>query len=312
VKAIPRNRALGELFAATLFWGFGYVATVWAIEIVTAVELTFLRFLVGGLFALFFVRSFRMDPERFFRLLRLSFWPGLFMAIFLTTQTVGLKYTTAVNSTFITSLYVVITPFFEWAFLKQRSHPIFLAYAALSLLGVGFIVQSSFEAQWSPLSWIGDGLTLVTAIFCAAHLIYVGQVWSKIQRPFLFNALQSFWAGLFLLPLLIGEIWMNGGSALSGLFATGSQVSFKAAFGFFSLVFGSTVLAFFLQIRAQSVLSPSLTSLVCLLESPLALIFALLLLSQPFGLWSFIGAVLIFASAVGATWSDSKIRASGE
>ncbi|MAV91034.1 MAG: hypothetical protein CL676_06405 [Bdellovibrionaceae bacterium] len=310
MKALPRNQAVFELILAALFWGFGYVATVWALDMVTAIELTFLRFLFGGFFTLFFVRSFHMDPKRFWRLVRLSFWPGLFMALLLTSQTVGLKYTTAVNSTFITSLYVVITPFFQWGFLKQRSHPVFFLYAFLSMAGVYLILQGSFHAPASSLSWFGDLLTLVTALFSAAHLVYVGKIWRDIQRPFLFNSLQSLWAGLMLLPLLFAEGWISPGpeGAASLIQGTG-QVSLKAMVGFLSLVFGSTVISFFLQLRAQSVLSPSLTSLLCLLESPLALIFAIFLLSQPLTLWALGGAGLIFISAVGATWSESRAMA---
>ena len=311
MKALPARRALVELFLATIFWGFGYIATVWALEMASALEITFLRFFLGGLFGLFFVRSFALRSEAFFKLLRLSFWPGFFMATLLLSQTWGLEYTTAVNSTFITSLYVVITPFLEWAVLKKRSPVIFFAYACVSLVGVGLILRGSAQSELllGGKALVGDLLTLITACFSAAHLVSIGRIWREIERPFLFNAAQSLWAALLLFPFLIAQIFFAGPHSV-GLFAGVSKVSIEAVIGLLSLIFGSTMLAFFLQLRAQSVLSPSLTSLVCLLESPLALAFALIFLHQPLSSWALLGAVLIFISAVGASLTESWLKRS--
>ncbi len=309
MKALPHNQAVFELTFATLFWGFGYIATVWALEMASATEITFLRFFLGGLFGLVLVKSFRLSFDLFKHLMRLSFWPGLFMAILLLSQTWGLKYTTAVNSTFITALYVVITPLFEWLFLSRKSHPLFVFYALLSLLGLSFILSGSLQFGLTPLSWVGDLLTLLTAIFSAAHLVYIGQIWDKIHRPFLFNALQSLWAAVLIFPWLVIETLMSSEHSIH-LLTMNSDFSMKGAFGLLALIFGSTVLAFFLQLRAQSVLSPSLTSIICLLESPIALIFALLLLSQPQGVWAYIGAGVIFLSAFAATVTESRMKKS--
>lgn len=306
MQSIPQKRAVIELLLATLFWGFGYVATVWALEMASAIEVTFLRFLLGGLFSLLLVRSFRVPRENLKKLLRLSFYPGLFMALLLFSQTVGLNYTTAVNSTFITALYVVITPLLEWVIFRKSNHPIFIFYAVVSLFGVAFILKGSF--QLSEDSWIGDLLTLVTAFFSAAHLVYVGQVWHKIQRPFLFNGLQSLWAATLLLPHLLFDLIYNPMNLEIGLFTRNSQISIEAVVGLLSLIFGSTMLAFYLQLRAQSVLSPSLTSLVCLLESPMGLLFSLLLLSQPLGPWALLGAGVIFVSAFAANFTESRFK----
>jgi drug/metabolite transporter (DMT)-like permease len=306
--ALSRNRAVFELLFATLFWGFGYIATIWALEMASAIEVTFFRFFLGGLFSLFLVRSFQVSWDGLKSLLVLSFWPGLFMALLLFSQTWGLNYTTAVNSTFITALYVVITPLLEWAVLKRKSHPLFILYALVSLGGVALILQGSLSFGLSSKSWMGDLLTLITALFSAAHLVYVGQIWRKIKKPFLFNALQALWAAVLLLPVLVYDLVFNLDPEQVGLFTRTSQVSIESVIGFMSLIFGSTILAFYLQLRAQSVLSPSLTSLICLLESPMALLFALALLSQPVGGYALIGAVVIFISAVGATLTESRMK----
>jgi drug/metabolite transporter (DMT)-like permease len=71
-----------------------------------------------------------------------------------------------------------------------------------------------------------------------------------------------------------------------------------------ALGLGSTVIAFYLQIRGQARLSPTVGSILCLLESPFAMIFAILLLSQmPTGL-EYIGAAFIFIAAAGASLKE--------
>jgi drug/metabolite transporter (DMT)-like permease len=59
--------------------------------------------------------------------------------------------------------------------------------------------------------------------------------------------------------------------------------------------------AFFLQIKAQKVLSPSLSSIIFLLESPFASLFAFLLLGDRMTPLQALGGVMIFVAAFTAT-----------
>ncbi len=76
---------------------------------------------------------------------------------------------------------------------------------------------------------------------------------------------------------------------------------FKSIIGIFAVTIGSTLIAFALQIKAQRVLPATTASLFFLFESPFAIFFAMLLLSESVTLWQSVGAVLIFSSALGAT-----------
>jgi drug/metabolite transporter (DMT)-like permease len=82
-----------------------------------------------------------------------------------------------------------------------------------------------------------------------------------------------------------------------------------AIIGLLSLTFGSTLIAFALQVRAQRVLSPSIASLIFLLESPFALIFAIYFLNESMTDLQATGALLIFFSAVGATLAERRPKA---
>lgn len=307
MKTLRGPQAVSELLFATLFWGFGYVATVWSLDLLSPLGISFYRFFIASIFGLFVIStgllSNRLSKLEYLRLAKLSMWPGLFLAVLLVSQTWGLKYTTAINSSFITAMYVVFTPIVEWIILRQKVHWSFLIFLGLSLCGVYLILAGPL--QFSESSWIGDLLTLICALFSAFHIVYVGLVWNKIQRPFLFHSLQSLWAAAFILPLFLIEVYLRTDPNILGFSPSGDLRSWLSLI---SLVLGSTVLAFFLQIRAQSILSPSLTSLICLVESPLALIFALLLLGESIGWLSGMGAVLIFFSALGASMAEAYVK----
>jgi drug/metabolite transporter (DMT)-like permease len=66
------------------------------------------------------------------------------------------------------------------------------------------------------------------------------------------------------------------------------------------------LIAFYLQVRAQKQLSATVSSLMFLLESPFAMIFALILLGQGLTATESAGAFLIFMSAVFATFLETR------
>ncbi|MBO4272814.1 DMT family transporter [Microbispora triticiradicis] len=81
-------------------------------------------------------------------------------------QTIGLAYTTASNSGFITGLYIVFTPLMAALLLRQRVtrwSALCIATAALGLL-----LLSGYGGAFHPL---GDALTLASSLCFALHII---------------------------------------------------------------------------------------------------------------------------------------------
>jgi drug/metabolite transporter (DMT)-like permease len=68
--------------------------------------------------------------------------------------------------------------------------------------------------------------------------------------------------------------------------------------GLFSLTFGSTLIAFAFQVKAQKILSPSVVSLLFLLEAPFATFFGLLFLGEELRSDQWLGAALILSTSV--------------
>ncbi len=291
---MTKSRAVVELVFAGALWGFGFIATKWALDSYTVFEVLSYRFLlafVAGEIILFFITS---TKDRFFSLknilsdLKLSFWAGLLMALFIIPQTIGLQTTTATKSGFLTVLYILIVPLIQHQFLKVKM-PLKVYLAALiGLVGVALLVDLLKEKGLV----VGDAWTLICAVFAAFHILYIGRVARLSRSPFRFNNFQSFWCLLCLLPFLLAQesIQMRSSDSL-------------AIGGILFMALGSSLLAFTAQVRAQQVLSSTTASMLFLLESPFALLFGLLFLSETLNGLQLLGAFLIlFSSALVVRW----------
>jgi drug/metabolite transporter (DMT)-like permease len=290
---VRRAMASGELLTAAALWGFGFIATIWALTIFSPFEVTFLRFALAGLLIVYFM--FKASNRSLVRSYgRVAFLPALLLSVTLLFQTWGLAHTTPTKSGFITTLYVVFVPILESILAKSRLPWSLWACVGLALLGTALIVNIGVERLN-----VGDALTFVCAIAATFQIYWLGVVSPSIGRPFVFNLVQACWGALICAPILFFEPL---GAKL---------IQFKSWpplvwAGLLSLTFGSTVLAFFLQVRAQKHLSATVSSLIFLLESPFALIFAILLLEGSLSTKESIGAGLIFLSAAAATLIEAR------
>ncbi len=282
-------RAVAELVLASVFWGFGFVATVWSFDTLTPTGLTFYRFFLAFVIGLFFFK-----PKAQIEFIK-NHWiafcgGGLFLSAMLFMQTIGLQYTTPTKSGFITTLYVLIVPLLHMI-MHRKANPSMLFLAFIALLGTAMIVDYR-GGEFNP----GDLWTVAAAWAGAFHILWVDKYSKTVKSPFLFNHGQSAFASL------IFGAWL----LISGQPAFQGPWNDRALFSFISLALGSTLFAFALQIRAQKVLSPMVSSLLFLLESPMALMFSFMILDERLKQTQLIGAIVILTSAILAVWVEKK------
>jgi drug/metabolite transporter (DMT)-like permease len=281
------------MVVAASFWGFGFTATVWALEVLSAFQLTFLRFAIaGGVGAVYIMAR---KPEGAWKdNLRLTFWPAVFLLGTLTFQTWGMHYTTVAKSGFITTLYVVFVPLLEAAVSRRRLPWTLWACVAAALAGTVMIVGGKI----SDFNF-GDFLVFICAVLATLQIHILGIVSPRVTQPFIFNIVQSCWCALFMLPVLVLEpVHEKVANVLSW--------PPLAIAGVLILAFGSTIFAFYLQVRAQSKISTTVSSLLFLLESPFALLFAMLLLKEQLAPIQATGAAVIFLSAMFASLIEGR------
>lgn len=296
-------KPLIELLLAGALWGFGFPATVWALQALDAPAILFYRFmgaaLIGFLPLLIWTQTSRgqktLPLGKLWGLVRnearVAWKPGIWLFLTIAFQTFGLLTTTATKSAFITTLYVVMVPIIASITGQDRMKVLHWLWVFLALLGLALFQDLKIE-NWS----VGDSLTLCAAVAATFHILSIGKYAPQSKSPYLLNLWQMGWTGLFALFLLPiaprADVMM---------------LDSKGVFGMIALIFGSGLLAFYLQIRAQEKIAPNLASLLFLLESPFSALFAFWLLSERFSdlQWAG-GAVILVACAAAIITGTSK------
>lgn len=283
--------AFGELLFATMIWGFSFTAVVWILKAMDVFTMSIVRFGFAFVFSVLiaaFIPVLRRDLN--WRTFLLASGPGFFLGLTLIFQTWGLESTSVTNSGFLTTLYVVLIPLLETLVFRARPYPLHYLWVTVALVGTGLMVNFH-SAQLNR----GDIYTLMCAGFAAIQIIWIGKISKRINSAFVFNAFQCFWAlvaTLIFLPFYDRFYFY--------------PLDARAVFAIVLVTLGSTVLAFALQVKVQKVLSPALASLIFLLESPFAMLFAFWLLNEQMSFQKICGASLIFLAAVGATLTEHR------
>jgi drug/metabolite transporter (DMT)-like permease len=277
-----KKSLLGDLslFIVAIIWGGGFVAVKDALNSVTpfyimALRLTCAAILLG---LIFFKTIKKIDKQ--------DIIGGSIVGIFLFTgfaaQTIGLQYTTAGKQAFLTTVYVVIVPFFSWKIDKKKPDFYSIFSTFLALIGIGFLnIGDGLTLNMN----IGDWLTLICAFLFAAHIIAVSHYAKKVD-PIILSVVQMLFAGLVsLVCALIFEPKFAG-------------ISSGAFFSVFYLIVFSTMLAFLVQNVAQKYTHPNHVGIILCLESVFGAILSVLILKEIFTVYMIIGCVIIFVALI--------------
>ncbi|MBX3017768.1 MAG: DMT family transporter [Bdellovibrionaceae bacterium] len=289
-------KPLIELTVAGALWGFAFTATMWTLAGLDAPGILIYRFLGAAFFGLVPLFLFARTREGLWQKIkdegRIAWIPGIMLFATLALQTFGLLWTTATKSAFITTMYVIIVPIVSHFTRQDRTRPRHALWVFLALVGLALFQDLHWE-NWN----FGDTLTVGAAFAAMAHILVLAKYAPLSKSPYILNLWQLFWTGalaIFLIPL--GPRMDLG--ALNSL----------GIFGMVTLIFGSGLLAFYLQIRAQEKLPPNLVSLIFLLESPFSALFAFLLLGERFSGMQWAGGFLILAACAAAVISRESIK----
>lgn len=287
-----KMQAIGEILTADLFWGFGFVATTWTLLSFSVFQSLYLRFTIIAIVCLPFV-LYRTTRREFFSYLKLAFFPSIFLIGEIFFQILGLKYTTPSKAGFITTLFIVIVPSIEFFLLRRRVAKLHWFWVLVSLFGTYFIVGGELSKINS-----GDVIMLVSAVFVSLHIIVIDRISEENLNFFKLNIFQSIWGCVFTFPLIFFEPMVDF-----------SSLQPKAMLGLMSLTFGTTLLAFYLQMRAQRNVSSSVASLLFLLESPIAAVFSFYLIGEHLIDVQIMGCTIVILAAVGVTLT-SRVKKS--
>jgi len=291
-----KRQAVFELIFTGALWGFGFVATQWALTTWSPAGVLLWRFM-GALIlgeVIFLLAQLRQKEKTPWKEdFKGAIPAGLLLGSFLLMQTIGLQYTTATKSGFITTLYVVFVPVANALFFKKRLSLSGFALVGLALVGTYLLMGVRLETLSEDIN-VGDVWTLASALLATVHIIYIGRFSPRIHNAFRVNNFQSLWALAIIVP---AAVFMSA--------APVAAVNGRALTGLFILAAACSVLGFFIQVRTQKVLSDTTASMLFLLESPYAFFFAYLLMGDRLNAWQAGGALLILGAALGMVLLES-------
>ncbi|WP_297514310.1 DMT family transporter [Thermococcus sp.] len=272
------KRAELILLTITAMWGFTFPAMKVSLDYLPPILFLAYRFGIASLLMLILFRSKVLRKET----LREGFLLGLTLFFGHSFQIVGLKYTTASNSAFITSLYVVFTPFIAYFLLGERVKARDVLSLAIALTGLYLISGGMSGVNY------GDLLTALCAVSFAFQIVLVQRFGEKDYLSLAFW--QIFWNFIFsLIFALAFEPKVLPRELLPWL-----GLLYTAVFG--------TVVAFTLQVKYQKHTTAYKAALIYSMEPIFGSLSAFLILGERFTKRALAGAFLIMAGV----WNKIK------
>ncbi len=283
------------LLTAAMIWGVSFVAQKAGMEYIGPFTFNGIRCLIGALVLIPVVMFLNIQSEnkksrstgdditqdekksRRRMLFNGGAACGTVLFIASSLQQVGMVYTTAGKSGFITTLYIVLVPILG-ALLGRKVRPILWFCVLLSTIGLYLLcIKEDFSVSR------GDLLMLASAFGFAAHILTIDYFSPKTDGVKM-SCLQFFVCGLLSIPFML-------------IFET---VEWPSVFACWLPILYAGVIscgvAYTLQVIAQKNTEPTVASLLLSLESVFALLASMLILSEQIALKEAIGCIIMFAA----------------
>ena len=271
-------KAEGILIFVVILWGSSFTYTKIGLDELQPFTLIGIRFLLATL----------IFPCIYFKHLRnmklKEAWGGILLGIILftgyATQTVGLQYTTASRSAFITAMSVCLVPFF--VIIIQKKIPQKKAVIGVMIAVIGLILLTNpFKGNLNK----GDLFTFICSLVWAAYIVMI----ETITMKYPYHAV-LLWQ--FITMTLLNFVFMG----LSG--ETFSVPSNKVIVAIIYLTIFCTFLTTTLQTKYQKGTTATRAALIFTSEPVIAAFFAALVLGEHLSSREWIGGIIILAGIV--------------
>lgn len=267
------------LLCVALIWGWTFVLVKESLREIGTFTFLFYRFALAFLllFLLFRPRLGHIVRSRVRgALIGLALFSGYWF------QTLGLNYTTATNSAFITGLSVVLVPLLSSSLFRRRVGGSTWLGSFVSIVGLALLVFGSGKRGGFSLN-VGDLLTIFCAASFAMHILLI----DRYTHPANYVPILITQIGVVMVLSGLGMVvfegpgYPRGWTVYKGLFITG---------------FFATAVAFWAQNRFQSLISAGDTAIIFASEPVFAAMFGYLFLGERLAAGQGLGALLILTA----------------
>lgn len=278
-----------SLIMVTFFWGIGFPLVKFALVSVGPLYQIAFRFLIAGiLLSIIFMKTLKSIDTK---ILLPSFILSFSLYITYLLSIVGIKYTTASNSSFYCCLAVIIVPFISYIFYKVKPKKKYIISITMCIFGLFLI---SYNEGGLSLN-LGDILCLL-ASFTYAFQIVLTEKFVSSYNPTVLAIIQMYFVSFigFIVALLF--------EPFPKTIVPISLISIIAMSIF------CTAFAFYIQTTAQKHTTATKVSLIFCLEPLFGVIFSCLLLGEIIGIKGIIGGIFIIGSIVISEINFNKIN----
>ncbi len=284
-----RLNLLGQLLLllATIAWGTSFFILKETIAAVNELFVLALRFLFAGIVlgVVFIKKLLKANKQTILHGLVL----GAILVIAYIIQTYGLSYTTPSRNAFLTSSYCVMVPFLAWAITKIAPKPYNIISAILCIVGVGLVAFSGKQQSGENIL-LGDGLTLICAIFYALQIIFISKYQESGEDTSVLLVLELLTVGVLCGLLSIVFELPNGTAGYS------LNLEKIIKIGYLAVV--CTLFAQMAQIYGQKFTTPNQASLILSLEAVFGTLFSVILGDEKLTVGLAIGFAVIFIAMI--------------
>ena len=278
VNILPQ---LGILLA-TIIWGFSFVIVKDGLELIPPVYMTALRFTLAAIvLVLIFAKKLRQVNKRY---LLSGAVLGFFLSAATALQTVALQTTDAGVCAFLTTAYVVWSPFMAWAFFKKRPNKQCLIAVVFAIIGISLLsLNGGFRIGF------GELLTLICGVGFGLHIVFSDK-FTETQDPILLSVLQMVFAAIFgwiMAPIHDGSV---------DLVSMAGDGQFWIAIVYTGVL--GTAVGFLLQCIAQKHLAVTTAAILLSMESVFGTIFSVIFLQEILGPKKLAGFIMMFLAVI--------------
>jgi len=257
----------------TFIWGTTFPLVKTALDFSSPFLFVFIRFALAAV-AVWLVFRGRISFEAK-GIVKAGAIIGVFLFLGFAFQTLGLKYTSASKSAFITGLFVVMIPPLSYLILKEKVRIFSLIGVVLALGGLCLMTRPG-GSQFN----IGDFFTFFCAISFSLQVILV-QIYTRRFDFLTLTFIQIAVTALLSIPFALA------------LETTKLVYDPRLILAIFVCAILATALALFLQNRMQKDTTTVKAALIYAMEPVFAAVFSYLLLSEILGWLGILGGGLI-------------------
>ncbi|NQT25060.1 DMT family transporter [candidate division KSB1 bacterium] len=263
------------LLFVTFVWGASFPLVKIGLENSSPFLFLSIRFFLGGLLLYLFMLIRKIPVQ--WQLYRKALPLGIFLFIGMQLQTVGLKYTEASKSAFITGLCVVFVPILVVFIEKKKPKKASVIGVILATIGI-YIFANPLSGQWNR----GDLFTLLGAVSFAFEIILVEMLVKQGESE-----------SIALFTILFTAAFAMIGSIFFEKTFIHPSYSLMFSLGFVALF--CTALGFQMQMYWQPKTTATAAGVIYTTEPVFAALFAMWLLQETLAPKAWLGAGLIMS-----------------